>query len=89
MASFKRLPQLLRGRRAIRSDVDDEIAAHLEQTTRALIASGLDPDAASAEAHRRFGDLDTTRRVMTTSAMRQYGRLRRRDWLDAFAFDLR
>jgi predicted permease len=89
MASFKRLPHLLRGRRDIRSDVDDEITAHLEQTTRALIATGLDPEAAAAEAHRRFGDLDTTRRVMTTSAMRQYGRLRRRDWLDAFAFDLR
>jgi putative ABC transport system permease protein len=89
MASFKRLPRLLRGRRDIRSDVDDEIITHLEQTTRALIASGLDPEAASAEAHRRFGDLDTTRRAMTTSAMRQYGRLRRRDWLDAFAFDLR
>ena len=89
MAPFKRLPRVLRGRRDIRLDVDDEIAAHLEQTTRALIESGLDPEAASAEAHRRFGDLDTTRRVMTTSAMRQYGRLRRRDWFDAFAFDLR
>ena len=89
MASFKRIPQLLRGRRDIRSDVDDEITAHLEQTTRALIESGLDPDAARAEAHRRFGDLDTTRRAMTTSAMRQYGRLRRRDRFDAFAFDLR
>ena len=89
MASFKRIPQLLRGRRDIRSDVDDEITTHLDQTTRALIESGLDPDAARAEAHRRFGDLDTTRRAMTTSAMRQYGRLRRRDRFDAFAFDLR
>ena len=89
MAPFKRIPQLLRGRRDIRSDVEDEITTHLEQTTRALIASGLDPDAARAEAQRRFGDLDTTRRVMTTSAMRQYGRLRRRDWFEAFAFDLR
>jgi len=89
MALFKRLPRLLRGRRDIRSDVDDEITAHLEQTTRALIASGLDPDAARAEAHRRFGDVATTRHAMTTSAMRQYGRLRRRDRFDAFAFDLR
>ena len=89
MAPFKRLPRLLRGRRDIRSDVDDEIAAHLEQTIRSLIASGLDPDAARAEAHRRFGDVATTRRAMTTSAMRQYGRLRRRDRFDAFAFDLR
>jgi predicted permease len=89
MAPFKRLPRLLRGRRDIRSDVDDEITSHLEQTTRALIASGVDPDAARDEARRRFGDVDATRRVMTTSAMRQYGRLRRRDRLDALAFDLR
>jgi putative ABC transport system permease protein len=89
MAAFKRLPRLLRGRNDIRSDVDDEIAAHLEETTRALIATGLDPDAARAEARRRFGDLATTRRHMTSSALRQHGRLRRRDRLDALAFDLR
>ena len=58
------------------SPVDEEIAAHLEETTRALIAAGLDPDAARAEAQRRFGDVATTRRAMTTSAMRQFGRLR-------------
>jgi putative ABC transport system permease protein len=89
MAAFKRLPRILRDRAAIRTDVDDEIAAHLEATTSALIATGLDPDAARAEAQRRFGDVATTRRVMTSSAMRQQGRVRRRDRLDAFFFDLR
>ena len=89
MAAFKRLPRLLRGRNDIRSDVDDEIAVHLEETTRTLIATGLDPDAARAEARRRFGDVATTRRHMTSSALRQHGRLRRRDRLDALAFDLR
>jgi putative ABC transport system permease protein len=89
MAPFKRVPRILRGRADILTDVDDEIAAHLEATTNALIATGLDPDAARAEARRRFGDVATTRRVMTSSAMRQHGRIRRRDRLDAFAFDLR
>ena len=89
MAPFKRLPRILRDRADIRTDVDDEIAAHLEATTSALIATGLDPDAARAEAQRRFGDVATTRRAMTTSAMRQHGRVRRRDRLDAFFFDLR
>jgi len=89
MAPFKKIPRLLRGRVAIRTDVDDEIAAHLEETTRTLIATGLDPDAARAEARRRFGDVATTRRVMTSSALRQHGRIRRRDRFDAFAFDLR
>jgi putative ABC transport system permease protein len=89
MAPFKKIPRLLRGRAAIRTDVDEEIEAHLEETTRTLIATGLDPDAARAEAHRRFGDVATTRRVMTHSAMRQHGRITRRDRFDAFAFDFR
>ena len=89
MAPFKKLPRILRDRADVRTDVDDEIAAHLEATTSALIATGLDPDAARAEARRRFGDVATTRRVMTSSAMRQHGRIRRRDRLDAFLFDLR
>ena len=89
MAPFKRLPRILRDSAAIRADVDDEIAAHLEATISALIAKGLDPDTARAEAQRRFGDVATTRRVMTSSAMRQQGRIRRRDRFDAFLFDLR
>src|SRR5215204_2591721 len=89
MAAFKRIPRLLRRRADIRTDVDDEIAVHLEETTRTLIATGLDPEVARAEARRRFGDVAATRRVMTSSAMRQHGRIRRRDRLDAFAFDLR
>src|SRR5688500_19121517 len=89
MDTFKKIPRLLRGRVAIRTDVDDEIAAHLEETTRTLIATGLDPDAARAEARRRFGDVATTRRVMTSSALRQHGRIRRRDRFGSFAFGLR
>ena len=89
MAPFKRLPRILRGRADVRTDVDDEITAHLEATTSALIATGLDPNAARAEAQRRFGDVATTRRVMTSSALRQHGRIRRRDRFDAFLFDLR
>ena len=89
MAAFKKIPRLLRGSADVRTDVDDEIAAHLEETTRTLIATGLDPEAARAEARRRFGDVATTRRVMTSSAMRQHGRIRRRDRFDAFAFDFR
>jgi predicted permease len=89
MAPFKRLPRLLRRRADVRSDVDEEIAAHLEHTTATLIANGLDPETARAEARRRFGDVAITRRIMTTSALRQHGRLRRRDRLDALVFDIR
>ena len=40
----------------VRSDVDDELRFHLEEKTRDLIAKGLTPDAARAEAQRQFGD---------------------------------
>ena len=85
MPSFKRLPRIFRGRAGIRADVDDEISMHIDETIRSLVGQGLDHDAARAEAMRRFGDIATTRRAMTSSAQRQLGRSR----LDAIAFDLR
>jgi predicted permease len=39
-----------------RSDVDDEIAFHVEMRATELQAKGLAPDAARREAQRRFGD---------------------------------
>jgi predicted permease len=40
------------------ADADDEIAFHLEMRERDLIARGLSPEAARAEARRRFGSVD-------------------------------
>lgn len=46
------------------ADADDEIACHLEMHERDLIARGLPPDAARAEARRRFGSVESiTRQV--------------------------
>ncbi len=47
--------------KTIRTDVDAEIAHHLEQTERELIAAGMSPDDARGEARRRFGDVETVR----------------------------
>ena len=44
-----------------RADLDDELRDHIESTTEALIASGLAPEAARAEALRRFGDVSRVR----------------------------
>ncbi len=41
----------------VREDVERELAAHLELRTEELIAQGLAPGAARAEARRQFGDL--------------------------------
>ncbi len=52
-----------RGRRYLRffgakpeADVEDEISFHLEMRERELVALGMPPDEARAEARRRFGD---------------------------------
>jgi predicted permease len=42
-------------------DLDDEIAFHLAERERALVAAGQDPSAAHAQALQRFGDLSTVR----------------------------
>ena len=48
----------LPGKRDPNRDADDEIRLHLELRTRELIASGMLPQDARAEAERRFGTVD-------------------------------
>ncbi len=45
-------------------ELDEEIAAHLEMTERALRARGLSEGEARAEARQRFGDVRAHRRAM-------------------------
>ncbi|MFN8573523.1 MAG: ABC transporter permease [Gemmatimonadaceae bacterium] len=59
-----RLFRLAKRRPAVEREVDDEIDYHLDATTRELIASGLDPTAARAEARRRFGDVERVRATL-------------------------
>jgi predicted permease len=42
----------------ISRDVDDELAAHVDERRQEYVARGLDPDAAAAAAARRFGNRD-------------------------------
>jgi predicted permease len=55
MSLWSRLANMLRTSRVER-DLDAELSFHLEQRTAELMASGLDRDAAAAEARRRFGN---------------------------------
>lgn len=68
---------------------DAEIRFHLEQRVKALVAAGLSPEAARAEALRRFGDPEVTRRKV----VREDRKARRRQGisaaLGALAQDLR
>lgn len=49
-----------RTRGDIAADVRDEIAFHLEMRVRELVDRGWPPEAASREARRQFGDVNTT-----------------------------
>lgn len=59
------------------ADVDEEIAFHLEMRAQELIARGMSPDEARAEAHRRFGD---RARVQGEMRRLERDRVRRASW---------
>lgn len=58
---FARAPDM-RPRAVIAADIDAELAFHLDESARELEEAGLAPDAARAEARRRFGDTEQVRR---------------------------
>lgn len=47
----------------VAADVDEELRFHLDMVARELMDDGWPEDAARVEAVRRFGDLETTRKV--------------------------
>jgi len=57
------------------AEMDDEIRLHLALRARQLEEQGLAPDAARAEAERRFGALDEARPRLHASAAQREGRL--------------
>jgi putative ABC transport system permease protein len=58
--SIVRLCELV-GRKAIRSEMEEEFAFHLEMEARHLVERGLSPAAARREALRRFGGVERIR----------------------------
>jgi putative ABC transport system permease protein len=85
-AGINRLMRLpLHGSRAAAVDADDELRAFLESRVEALVAAGMTPDQAHAEALRRLGSNDVVRQ----SAVRRERRLDLRERLAELAFDLR
>lgn len=80
---LRRLFRLATRRRPVERDIDDEIAFHFEATIRELTAGGLSPDAARAEARRRFGDVERVRATLGNLDRRGQERSARRErWLD-------
>src|SRR6185503_8543205 len=72
-----------------RAEMDLEIEAHLAMRTADLVGAGWPPDAARAEALRRFGDFDQARRTLHAGAQQRERAMRHRDWWGTLRTDLR
>jgi predicted permease len=70
-------------------DVREEIHLHVELRTEQLIGGGMDPDAARAEAERRFGSLNEARPGLELNAKHREAVMRKREWWESFTQDLR
>ncbi len=69
-------------------ELEDELAFHLEMRTQELMAQGLSPEAARAEARRRFGNLDSARSTIHRTDHRRSKRIMRTETLSELRQDL-
>lgn len=83
---FFRLPSTEAG---VAKDVAAEIEFHVEERTRELVARGLAPSAARAEALREFGDVLAAREELEEIDRRRIRRERRSSWWSDIRQDLR
>jgi len=72
-----------------RAEADEEIRLHLQLRAEQLVRDGLAPEAARAEAERRFGSLGEARSRLHHSARRREDRMRMREWMDGVGRTLR
>ena len=88
-AGIRRLFRLApHDRERIACDVDDQIALHIDLRVEQLIARGMTPSDARAEAIRRFGALERAHPTLVSSAHRRELHMRLRDSLDSLRLDL-
>lgn len=79
----------LAGRTDATREANDEIALHLKLRVDELIAGGMPPDEARAEAERRFGVVDEERAHFADSVRRREGRMQLREWFESVGQDVR
>ena len=88
-ASLRRVFRLPSTDARVRSEVDDELRFHLEGRVEELMAQGFDRESATAEARRRFGNVDEYRNEATAIDTRIVHRRRSMRFLDAIRRELR
>jgi predicted permease len=76
-------------REDVRADFNDELAFHIEARVSELVASGMSPETARADALRRIGSLDTLAASCVTIGEATARRRSRTEWMDAMRDDLR
>jgi putative ABC transport system permease protein len=87
---YRRLFDLrLGGRRRSAAEMDLEIESHLAMRIADLVAAGVSPADARAEALRRFGDIDRARARLHAAARQRDAALRQRDRVGALYADVR
>jgi putative ABC transport system permease protein len=74
---------------AVAGEVEAEIAFHLEERTRELVARGMEPAAARAEAERSFGDLAEAKAELEAMGRRRVRQGRRAGWWSELRQDVR
>ena len=90
MPRWRRLFSILpRSRSQLTADVDDELGFHLEMRVQDLVARGVSPGAARAEAMRTFGDVGTVRNACLVIDERRSRRVHRNEVLHFMWQDIR
>jgi putative ABC transport system permease protein len=87
-SSFRRLFSLVVRPPAVEQEVDDEIAFHLDEEARARVALGSSAESAALEARRRFGDINSTRAVLTRLDRERRMQQNRAGWFQDLAQDI-
>jgi ABC-type lipoprotein release transport system permease subunit len=85
---FRRVFRNPFGPRALRSEIEEEIAFHLHAKERDLTEQGVEPDRARREARRQFGSPERWRRRAVAAARRRERRERGVDALGSYLQDL-
>lgn len=73
----------------VAEEVEEEIAFHLEELARALVARGMDPAAAREEALGEFGDVGVARAALEAIDRRRVRRAQRSSWWTDLRQDVR
>jgi hypothetical protein len=86
--SIRRALRILRGKRAVPSDIDAELAFHLAARVDELRGRGLSEEDARAQAQREFGDVAAARLELTEIDTRMASRVARAEWFGELRRDV-